>query len=61
MNAHGPSRRLRFIAAGVATAALAVTATMAVSYARPLGKAGYGGHVIMGGYGGYGTAGTGAR
>ena len=53
MPTHRPSRQMRLIAAAVSTPALAVTATMAVSYARPLGKAGYGSRAILGGYGGH--------
>ena len=59
MTTYTPDRRIRLLAAGLATVALALTATMAVSYARPLGQAGYGGHQILGGYGGYGHSASG--
>ena len=37
-----PHRRLRFLALTVVATATAVTAGIAVSYARPIGSAGYG-------------------
>lgn len=60
MQAYSPPRKTRLIAAGVAIVALTITATMAVSYARPLGKSGYG-NFSTAGYGGYGTSGIQGR
>ena len=44
---HAPSKQLRMAAVAAATTALVVSAAMSVSYARPLGTAGYGGYGAM--------------
>ena len=44
MNQCSPSRQPRLLALVTATAALVLSATMSVSYARPFGTSGYGGY-----------------
>lgn len=44
MTRHIPTKQLRLVAVLTATTALVLSATLAVSYARPFGSAGYGGY-----------------